>query len=366
MTVIVETTAEGGKPVFGTRPTDRLQRQFGRLGFASRENEEQEPTLILRADYVYTNDVLTTLAAAAPDTVLVDDAGLALGARLGGALSTEVRQAVAEHARPSEGALSQTGRQLVAPQDRKLRKRAQPIVMPASEPRAAEQALFDASYKGATDLVTKYAWPVPALAVTRWAATRGLTPNQITAASAVLVVAAFALFWQGWFVLGLIVAYAMVFLDTVDGKLARVTLTYSRFGNVFDHGIDLIHPPFWWWAWAVGLAATGQPLADGGWTLGIIFVFYVAQRLEEGWFSLRFPITMHIWRPFDSRFREITARRNPNLVILTVFTLAGAPREGLIAVAVWMVVCFIVHFVRIVQAHRVARRGPLTSWLAEG
>ena len=41
----------------------------------------------------------------------------------------------------------------------------------------------------------------------------------------------------------------MTFLDTVDGKLARVTLTSSPFGNVLDHSLDLIHPPFWYWAW---------------------------------------------------------------------------------------------------------------------
>src|SRR3546814_17463336 len=61
----------------------------------------------------------------------------------------------------------------------------------------------------------------------------------------------------GW---GLVAAYAMTFLDTVDGKLARVTLTSSPIGNVFDHGIDLVHPPFWWWAWIVGLAHAGFDL----------------------------------------------------------------------------------------------------------
>ena len=49
-------------------------------------------------------------------------------------------------------------------------------------------------------------------------------------------------------------------LDTVDGKLARCTGASSKWGNVFDHGIDLIHPPFWWWAWLHGLAAYGRPL----------------------------------------------------------------------------------------------------------
>ena len=56
----------------------------------------------------------------------------------------------------------------------------------------------------------------------------------------------------------------MTFLDTVDGKLARVTLRSSPFGNVYDHSIDLIHPPFWWWAWIVGLPAAGFTLAKPG------------------------------------------------------------------------------------------------------
>jgi phosphatidylglycerophosphate synthase len=54
----------------------------------------------------------------------------------------------------------------------------------------------------------------------------------------------------------------MTFLDTVDGKLARVTLTSSRIGDVLDHGLDLLHPPFWYLAWGIGLA-TAMPVATG-------------------------------------------------------------------------------------------------------
>src|SRR3546814_3958383 len=106
----------------------------------------------------------------------------------------------------------------------------------------------------------------------------------------------------------------MTFLDTVDGKLARVTLTSSPIGNVFDHGIDLVHPPFWWWAWIVGLAHASFDLPASDLVLGAIVGGYILQRIEEGIFIRCFQIQMHIWRPFDSRFRLITARRNPNLI----------------------------------------------------
>ena len=183
--------------------------------------------------------------------------------------------------------------------------------------------------------MTLYVWPRPARAVTRLCANAGITPNQVTSLSLVLVLAAMALFWTGHYALGLVAAWVMTFLDTVDGKLARVTLRSSPFGNFYDHLIDLIHPPFWWWAWIVGLPAAGFTLASPGLVLTVIVAGYVLQRIEEGVFIACFGIEMHIWQRFDSRFRLITARRNPNLLLLTASVLVGRPDLGIVAVAVW-------------------------------
>jgi hypothetical protein len=71
-----------------------------------------------------------------------------------------------------------------------------------------------------------------------------------------------------------------------------------------------------------------------------------------------------MWRRFDSLFRLITARRNPNLAILTVATLAGRPDVGFNVVAVWVALCLVVHTVQILQAFVASRRGPLQSWLS--
>ncbi len=60
----------------------------------------------------------------------------------------------------------------------------------------------------------------------------------------------------------------------------------------------------------------------------MVIVGYVGGRLQEGLFTWLHGIEIHIWRPLDSWFREITARRNPNLFILTVAVILGAPREG--------------------------------------
>lgn len=247
-----------------------------------------------------------------------------------------------------------------------LRKREAPYLMhltPETRP-MVERRMFAGSYKGVTDLVTKHVWPAPALRVTRWCAEHGVTPNAVTWLSLVLVLLAMAAFWHGWFVTGLVAAWGMTFLDTVDGKLARVTMTSTKLGNVFDHGIDLIHPPFWYWAWMVGLAATGQALEPGWVVLAVVTGGYVLQRLQEGLFIGLFKLEIHIWRRFDSWFRLITARRNPNLILLSVGALAGRPDLGMLAVAVWTVASLLVHTVQIVQAFAARRAGPLVSWLA--
>jgi phosphatidylglycerophosphate synthase len=249
-----------------------------------------------------------------------------------------------------------------------LRKRERPFVMrlDARNTDAAERAYYDASYKGVTDALTLYLWRKPAFYLTRWAAEAGITPNMVTSVGAILCVAAFWLFWIGDYWLGIASGFIFMVLDTVDGKLARCTGSSSKWGNVFDHGIDLIHPPFWWWAWAHGLAAYGTPLEPvyQSMLIAAIVIGYVAQRLIEGMFLHRYRMHIHVWRRIDSQFRLITARRNPNMVILVAAMLFARPDVGLELVALWTILSLIFHAVRLVQANSARDRGsPVESWL---
>ena len=250
-----------------------------------------------------------------------------------------------------------------------LRKRERPFVLPLDpgNPEPIERAAYDAAYKGVTDALTLYLWRKPAFYLTRWAARAGLSPNSITMVGAVLCLAAFWLFWIGQFWLGIASGFGFMVLDTVDGKLARCTGASSKWGNVFDHGIDLVHPPFWWWAWAHGLIAYGRPLTPvyATMVLWVIIGGYVAQRAIEGLSIKRFNgMEIHVWRPLDSKFRLITARRNPNMVILTAALAVGRPDSGLVLVAWWTLLSLIFHAVRLAQmTERQARDRPVTSWL---
>ena len=250
-----------------------------------------------------------------------------------------------------------------------LRKRERPFVLPLdpANPEPVERAAYDASYKGVTDILTLYLWRKPAFYLTRWAAQAGLSPNFITSIGAVFCLAAFYFFWVGDYWLGVVTGFTFMVLDTVDGKLARCTGASSKWGNVFDHGIDLIHPPFWWWAWAHGLDAYGTPLEpiESTMVLWAIIGGYVLQRLIEGIFMRRFGgMHIHVWERIDSQFRLITARRNPNMVILVASLLVARPDWGLILVAFWTVISLLFHAIRYALASERASRGiPIRSWL---
>jgi phosphatidylglycerophosphate synthase len=252
---------------------------------------------------------------------------------------------------------------------RKLRKRDRPFVMPLdpSDPEPVERAAYDASYKGVTDILTLYLWRRAAFHLTRWAAQAGMTPNMVTAIGAALCVAAFFLFYNGWYWTGVLAGFGFMVLDTVDGKLARCTGQSSKWGNIFDHGVDLIHPPFWWWAWAEGLNDYGQPFERVYELLivGAIVAGYIAQRIIEGVFMRRFGMHIHVWRQIDSQFRLITARRNPNMVILVFCLALGRPDLGIELVALWTILSLIFHAVRLAQANARCDRGqPVSSWLS--
>ncbi|HYG88937.1 MAG TPA: CDP-alcohol phosphatidyltransferase family protein [Azospirillum sp.] len=357
--------------LWGMTSAERLRRSLNRAGVA-----EVQPWkgvvlpgrrhLLVRDDHVYDAVLIADLARAG-DTVLTTDTGRPVAANVSAEAVDTAVALLTEGGPIPEGLRAVDPGTLSSAYNNALRKREAPYLVPLTPETlpAVERRMFAGSYKGVTDVVTKYVWPAPALRVTRWCAERGITPNAVTWLSLVLVLLAMAAFWHGWFLSGLAMAWGMTFLDTVDGKLARVTLTSTKLGNVFDHGIDLIHPPFWYWAWTIGLGAVGLPLAEAWLVLAVVIGGYILQRVQEGLFIALFKLEIHIWRRFDSRFRLITARRNPNLILLTLGALAGRPDVGMLAVAVWTVASLAVHTVQIVQALAARRRGPLVSWLAQ-
>ncbi|MEG3165809.1 CDP-alcohol phosphatidyltransferase family protein [Sphingomonas sp. PB2P19] len=364
----------------GTNPTllwgmtnaERTRRIAASQGFAPADTGADTGGPAILANMAFAFDpVWTAHLKTRPDTV-VTRGGVPVLAHVG---SNAARETVIRAMQDESGLPISAGLTVIAAEadegilNEALRKREKPFaerLVPAAVP-GIERASYVGAYKGVTDLLTKYLWPEWALAITRLCARAGITPNQVTALGSVLCIVATIAFWHGWFWTGLATGLVFMVLDTVDGKLARCTITASKLGNAWDHGVDLVHPPFWWWAWAAGCAPYGRPLDDTTfwWVIGAMAFGYVAQRLIEGAFIVRFGMHIHVWERFDSWFRLITARRNPNMVILFACLVIARPDWGIIGVAVWTVISLIAHVVRLIQAIAARARGAtITSWLA--
>jgi phosphatidylglycerophosphate synthase len=350
--------------IWGLTSEERIRRQLRRAG-ATADPQAAGRIVLLRADWVFDEPVVKGLVQRGSDCALQAESGACVAVALPAHRAEEAAALLQENSAPADVPRLPLS-QIAGDYNRQLKKREPAFLLPLDPAsiRAIESRVFAGSYKGVTDFVTRHIWPRPAQAATRLCAVAGITPNVVTSTSLVFVLLAMWAFWEGHFGWGLAAGWLMTFLDTVDGKLARVTLNSSKFGDLYDHLIDLLHPPFWWWAWAVGLSAAGFALAPDSIALQIIIWGYVLQRIEEGLFEVVFKVPMHMWRRFDSWFRLITARRNPNLAILTVATLAGRPDAGFNVVAAWVSICLAVHTVQILQAAVARGRGPLRSWLS--
>jgi phosphatidylglycerophosphate synthase len=368
---------ENSLQLFGRTITERVREQLKRAGLtceitAQDLPKHQGPAILINANGVLDQPLVVALLKR-PNLALVSEkseGSKVLAANVRAADAEAVASAMLSGERfQRPGVLQRAPSEMEANFWQALRKRETPYAWPltADNLAAVEWRMFMGTYKGATDVVTKHVWPRPAFHATRWLAPRGITPNMVTTVGAIMTVAAFFLFYYGYYGLGLVAAWAMTFLDTVDGKLARTTLTSSKWGDVFDHGIDLVHPPFWYFAWAYGLINWGITWSTElfWWTFAVILGGYVLQRLMEGAAIKWLGLEIHIWRPIDTLFRQITARRNPNLILLTLAMLIGRPDLGLLAVAAWTAICLVLHGLQLMQAFAAKKVAPLQSWMTK-
>jgi phosphatidylglycerophosphate synthase len=212
----------------------------------------------------------------------------------------------------------------------------------------AEDAVFWSNYKGSTDFLTRYVFPP----FVRWAlgplTRHRVHPNAVTLVSIALALGAIPVFASGHWWIGLAMAFAMAALDSVDGKLARITFTSSPKGDVLDHGLDLVHPPFWYMAWGYG--AAGGVASDPVFLATCAMLgIYILDRMIEKLFSAATGHPIAACEPIDVRMRTFISRRNVNLVLFTLGVVAGAPRAALWVILGWQIASALFHVVRLAQ-----------------
>jgi hypothetical protein len=109
------------------------------------------------------------------------------------------------------------------------------------------------------------------------------------------------------------------------------------------------------------------PIANLDLLIWLMFFGYIGGRLCEGAFQLWLaPFDMFIWRKLDSFNRLVTARRNPNLLLLSYGWFIEQPDLGLLLVVAWHLLSTAFLTGRLIAGWRLWRQqGALRSWLQD-
>ncbi len=380
MPIFYRIVGEDGPKVWGLSPEQRIDRvlrkllqgQGGTPGPWTADtgcSSEESKILLLRSDYLLDERVIEGLIRKARLDLVVEAEGVPVAALVAPERLTTAEKILAGQQDDEAGLATERLEKVGTSISRKLRKVSPPFAIRLTKGNISqvEHHLFNEAYKGITDLVTKWLWPIPAEHVVRFCANHGIRPNHVTAMSWVLAILAGILFYAGYLGMGLVLGWVMTFLDTVDGKLARVTVDSSPFGHLFDHVLDVIHPPLWYLAWGLGLSQyqpvlLKMPVMQAFW---LLLAAYIVGRVVEVVFKKFVAgFSIFIWQPVDSINRLIIARRNPCLILLTLGLVFGRPDLGFEAVTLWMLLSTLFLVLRLAMALVSKKQGgALRPWL---
>ena len=221
------------------------------------------------------------------------------------------------------------------------------LVEDSGELKEADQFLRLTVHKGVNDFVAKYIHPPLEFAGTRLLLYTPMTPNQVTIFWVLLAVSTIPLFATGHLLLGTLLAALYGILDGIDGKLARLTLRFSKSGDLLDHVTDTVYDGLWclamgWYFSKGDLNSTAAQFTF------IFFTSYVVERIVPGIFKKLHGREIYDYEEIDKVMRLVGSRRNNNLWFLMIGIILGFAREAFYTVSIWMLATASWHTVRLI------------------
>lgn len=219
-----------------------------------------------------------------------------------------------------------------------------------------DRLMYHRTFKGVIDVVARYGYYHLVRWITRQLSRTAISPNMLTVLSILAIWGAAPLLATGWHGSGVIVAWAGVLLDSIDGKLARLRLHLSDVMGKVEHVAAM--PGLGLWYVATGWYLTGGGLLDGGpmaRTTWILLAAFLLDKCVTGGFKALAGKELFDYRPVDAAFHWIAARRNISLVLLTLGSVTGAMGPAFTAITVWTVVTLFFHAARFAWIMAVTR-----------
>ncbi|MFQ5754084.1 MAG: CDP-alcohol phosphatidyltransferase family protein, partial [bacterium] len=136
-------------------------------------------------------------------------------------------------------------------------------------------------------------------------------------------------------------------LDGIDGKLARLTLRFSKSGALLDHVTDTVYDGLWcltlgWYFSQGDLNSIAAQFTF------IFFTSYVVERIVPGIFKKLHGYEIYDYEDIDKVMRLIGSRRNNNIWLLMIGIILGVARETYYFISIWMLVTASWHTLRLI------------------
>jgi hypothetical protein len=229
-----------------------------------------------------------------------------------------------------------------------LRKTVTPVLRRITDQddlRMIENDLFAKTYKGGLELVGTYGYRIPVRGLTKLCAKTGITPNQITAIATVCRFGAIPFLAIGWLGTGLLLAAVFIILDSLDGKLARLSWRLSAVADKVDHWGVLPSRIGYYAALAYHFSG-GQWNSIAVFSGGILILITLIDDLNWAFAKKYFKRSLYDLTELDARVHLFTIRRN-DIFVLIIGWLTGLELYFFYFLCFWMIGVWLWHVYRL-------------------
>ncbi len=209
-----------------------------------------------------------------------------------------------------------------------------------------ENTMYANTFKGTLELVAVYGYRIPVRELTKLFARTPITPNHVTAAALICSFGAIPFLALGWLWTGILMAAGFIIFDSLDGKLARMTIRLSKAADRFDHLTST--PTRSAWYLAMGWHLSNGNLLDG---TGLFALVYAAMpyvdKLTGVAFNARFGRSPLDYTPLDAKVHLFTVRRNDIFLMILGLSFGFIETAYRIA-AIWALLTWLWHLYRFI------------------
>lgn len=239
--------------------------------------------------------------------------------------------------------------------DNDLRQSISPFFLIITEEtniRSIENLMYERTFKGAMDFIASYIYKIPVREMVRLLAPTHVTPNMITVLSIICSILAIPFFAKGMLGVGILLGFLFIIFDSLDGKLARLTVNLTPAAGHWDRKTSTPAVALWSIAW--GWHFSGGQIYTMPFFVGLI-IFGLT--LVDKWTRMAFrALTRRSILDFsdiDRTFHLFASKRTTNLFMLTVGLIATlwfpyADQYAFYAIMLWLGFTWMYHLGRFI------------------